>query len=40
VLGFDFRGEYRPGHNNVAADALSRHDMDDATIFSLLGPAF
>ena len=32
--------EYRPGRNNIVADALSRRDMEDAAIFSLSGPTF
>lgn len=40
-MGFDFTVEFRPGRNNVVADALSRRDEDMApTLMALIGPAF
>lgn len=40
-MGFDFTVEFRPGRNNVVADALSRRDEDMApTLMALTGPAF
>lgn len=32
--------EYRPGHLNIAADALSRRDSDDMALNVLYAPSF
>lgn len=39
-FGFSFVVEYRPGHLNTVADALSRRDTEDATVAALSEPTF
>ena len=41
LLGFDFTVEYKPGHTNAVADALSRRDTpEEGTVLALSGPRF
>ena len=40
LLGFDFSVEYKAGSTNTVADALSRHDTEEAAILALSGPRF
>ncbi|WVZ98182.1 LOW QUALITY PROTEIN: hypothetical protein U9M48_043651, partial [Paspalum notatum var. saurae] len=44
LIGFDFSVEFKPGHTNVVADALSRRDADSSadslTCAALSGPSF
>jgi hypothetical protein len=41
LFGFDFAVEYRLGHLNTMADALSRHKLDEAaSLAALSGPTF
>lgn len=37
LIGYDFRVEYRPGHFNVAAVALSRRASDALLLAALQG---
>jgi len=40
LFGYDFSVEYRPGKQNVAADALSRRDETAPALHSISSPAF
>ena len=41
LLGFDFSVEYKPGHTNAVADALSRRDTpEEGLVLALSGPRF
>ncbi|WVZ49383.1 hypothetical protein U9M48_000750 [Paspalum notatum var. saurae] len=42
LIGFDFTVEFKPGHTNVVADALSRRNTDETTgaCAALSGPIF
>jgi hypothetical protein len=41
LLGFDFTVEYKPGHANTVADALSRRDTpEDVGVMALSAPRF
>ncbi|WVZ96603.1 hypothetical protein U9M48_042219 [Paspalum notatum var. saurae] len=44
LIGFDFTVEFKPGHTNIVADALSHRDADGRTdpaaCFALFGPCF
>jgi len=40
LFGFDFRVEYRPGHLNTVADALSRRDSEELAIHAISTPTF
>jgi hypothetical protein len=41
LLGFDFRVEFRPGRQNIVADALSRRDVErSADLCGISGPQF
>ncbi|WVZ98121.1 hypothetical protein U9M48_043599 [Paspalum notatum var. saurae] len=42
LIGFDFTVEFKPGHTNVVADALSHRDTDETTgaCAALSGPVF
>jgi hypothetical protein len=39
LLGFNFQVEYKPGAHNVVADALSRCNMETATVVAISGPS-
>lgn len=40
LFGYDFVVEYRPGHLNTVADALSRRDDEAVRLSALSGPSF
>jgi hypothetical protein len=40
LFGYQFSVEFKPEHQNVAADALSRRHEDDVTVHSLSIPNF
>ena len=40
LFGYDFVVEYRPGHLNTVADALSRREDEAAHVLALSGPSF
>jgi hypothetical protein len=40
LLGFDFRVEFKPGNQNIVADALSRREAEPGTIMALSAPRF
>ena len=40
LLGFDFVVEYKPGAQNVVADALSRRDTPDGAVLAISAPRF
>jgi hypothetical protein len=40
LLGFDFQVDYKPGANNVVADALSRHDTETTVVMAISSPSF
>ena len=40
LFGYDFAVEYRPGKQNVAADALSRRDEESLAVHAISVPQF
>ncbi|KAM3243961.1 hypothetical protein ACQJBY_055715 [Aegilops geniculata] len=40
LLGFDFTVEYKAGHTNTVADALSRRDTEETSVMAISGPRF
>ena len=40
LLGFDFRVEFKPGKQNIVADALSRRDAEPGVVMALSAPQF
>jgi hypothetical protein len=40
LLGFDFTVEYKPGRQNIVADALSRRDVPTNHAYPITGPSF
>lgn len=40
LFGFDFTVEFRPGHLNTVADALSRHDAEEISLAAISRPTF
>lgn len=40
LLGYDFRMEFKPVRQNIAAHALSRRDSDTSTLLALCMPNF
>lgn len=40
LFGFDFAVEFKPGRQNIVADALSRKDAEPTLAFTLTGPRF
>lgn len=40
LFGFDFAVEFKPGHLNIVADALSRKEAKPGTAFTLTAPRF